>query len=125
MSAIARMRAMVLDCPDPKALADFYSAVLGWEIVYEEPDWVSLGDGGEYRLSFQRVDDYQPPNWPSSEHPQQLHIDLTVDDRAKAEKEVMALGAVKHPHQPGEKEDGDFTVFLDPAGHPFCLCDAN
>ena len=29
------------------------------------------------------------------------------------------LGATKHDHQP--KPDS-FRVFLDPAGHPFCLC---
>jgi catechol-2,3-dioxygenase len=123
MSEIARMRAVVLDCPDPKALAEFYSAVVGWKVAYENHDWVMLDGGGAYRLSFQRVDDYQPPNWPSSDHPQQFHLDLMVEDRKKAEAEVLALGAVKHPHQPGETDEG-FTVFLDPAGHPFCLCDA-
>ncbi|WP_346434207.1 VOC family protein [Phytohabitans maris] len=29
-----------------------------------------------------------------------------------------SIGATKHPHQPGTS----FRVFLDPAGHPFCLC---
>ena len=33
---------------------------------------------------------------------------------------VIALGATKHEHQPGTS----FRVFLDPAGHPFCLCAA-
>ena len=33
---------------------------------------------------------------------------------------VVALGARKHEHQPGKT----FRVFLDPAGHPFCLCQA-
>jgi hypothetical protein len=31
---------------------------------------------------------------------------------------VLALGATKAQHQPGTT----FRVFLDPAGHPFCLC---
>ena len=34
------------------------------------------------------------------------------------EAEVLALGATRHDHQPGTS----FRVFLDPAGHPFCLC---
>ncbi|MFC4532049.1 VOC family protein [Sphaerisporangium dianthi] len=124
MAEIARMRNIVLDCPDPRALAEFYSSVIGWKVAYGDDEWVSLGDGGSIRLSFQRAEGYQPPNWPSSEHPQQAHLDLTVDDRKKAESEVLALGAVKHPYQPGEVDEG-FTVFLDPAGHPFCLCDAD
>ena len=31
---------------------------------------------------------------------------------------VLDLGATRHEHQPGTS----FRVFLDPAGHPFCLC---
>jgi hypothetical protein len=31
---------------------------------------------------------------------------------------VLALGARKADHQPGQT----FRVFLDPEGHPFCLC---
>lgn len=42
---------------------------------------------------------------------------VDVDDLDEAEAAV-ALGAVKHDHQPGTS----FRVFLDPAGHPFCLC---
>ncbi|MET8160272.1 VOC family protein [Sphaerisporangium sp. NPDC005289] len=123
MAEIARLRNIVLDCPDPRALAEFYASVIGWKVAHEDDEWVSLSDGGQVKLSFQRAESYQSPNWPSAEHPQQAHLDLTVDDRKQAEIEVLALGAVKHPHQPGEF-DGDFTVFLDPAGHPFCLCDA-
>ncbi|MFB9631630.1 VOC family protein [Nonomuraea helvata] len=31
---------------------------------------------------------------------------------------MLELGASKHAHQPGRS----FRVFLDPEGHPFCLC---
>jgi hypothetical protein len=41
-----------------------------------------------------------------------------VRDLDEAEPEVLALGATKPEHQPGTS----FRVFLDPAGHPFCLC---
>ncbi|GAA3127679.1 VOC family protein [Streptosporangium carneum] len=118
--AIARMRSVVLDCADPRALADFYSAVLGWEVTSVEDDWVVVTDGRPERLCFQLAENYQPPRWPDPEKPQQFHLDLTVDDLAKAEAAVLALGAVKHEHQPSE--DDSFRVFLDPAGHPFCLC---
>jgi len=50
--------------------------------------------------------------------PQQMHLDVIVDDLDVAETAVLALGATKHEHQPGTS----FRVFLDPAGHPFCLC---
>ncbi|MEV4097668.1 VOC family protein [Streptosporangium saharense] len=117
--AIARMRSVVLDCPDPKSLADFYGAVLGWEVASVEDDWVVLTDGRS-RLCFQLAEDYRPPSWPGAESPQQFHLDLTVDDMEKGEAGVLALGAVKHAYQPSE--DDSFRVFLDPVGHPFCLC---
>ncbi|GAA1276310.1 VOC family protein [Sphaerisporangium rubeum] len=122
MPPIATMRAVVLDCPDPRALARFYSAVIGWPVTYEDDDWVTLAeDGAGYRISFQRVEDHRPPVWPGSAHPQQFHLDVTVVNRAEAGRQVEALGAQKHAHQPGK----DFTVYTDPAGHPFCLVDAD
>jgi hypothetical protein len=115
------MRSTVLDCSDPLKLAEFYSALIGWQITAVDDDWVVVSDSGRHpRLCFQQVPDYQPPVWPSSERPQQSHLDVTVDDLDAAEAQVLAIGAVKHEYQPSE--DDTFRVFLDPAAHPFCLC---
>jgi catechol 2,3-dioxygenase-like lactoylglutathione lyase family enzyme len=120
MAAIASLRAVVLDCPDPRALAEFYRQLLGGEITKDEDDWVALRGEPDLKLSFQRADNYQPPAWPSDDRPQQFHIDVTVDDVDAAERRVLAIGARKHEVQPGE--EWNWRVFLDPAGHPFCLC---
>lgn len=123
MPGIAKLRAVVLDCPDPVALAPFYSALVGGEVtVTDDGDWVSLRDGVDVLLSFQRAADHQPPDWPNPDKPQQFHIDVTVDEIDTAEKEVLALGARKHPVQPGDDAGEPWRVYLDPAGHPFCLC---
>ncbi len=58
------------------------------------------------------MDDYTPPRWPGQDVPQQMHVDVMVDDLDAAEAEVLKLGAVKPDHQPGTT----FRVFLDPAG---------
>ena len=118
MSPIARMAWTCIDCPDPTALAGFYSAILGWPVVDDDEEWVSLRAADGQMLCFQRVDDYSAPQWPGQEHPQQEHLDLWVDDLDEAEPQVLALGAIKHELQPGQS----FRVYLDPAGHPFCLC---
>ena len=47
-----------------------------------------------------------------------MHLDVIVDDLDAGEAAVLELGATKADHQPGTT----FRVFLDPAGHPFCLC---
>lgn len=120
MAPIARIRAVVLDCPDPRALAEFYRRLVGGEVTYADDEWVNLRDGAQVILSFQRADDYRPPTWPAPEQPQQFHIDVTVEDVERAEREVVALGATRTEAQPGADEN--WRVFLDPVGHPFCLC---
>lgn len=102
-------------------MAEFYSRVLGWPITHGDAEWVVVSDGGPpARLAFQRVADYRPPDWPDGEPPQQYHLDLSVDAFDEAEEAVLKLGAVKHPVQPSD--DDNFRVYLDPAGHLFCLC---
>ena len=120
MAGIARMRTIVLDCPDPQMLARFYGELLGWEVTYADDDWVNLaGPGG--KLSFQLAPGYVAPTWPDPKVPQQFHVDVTVDDIDAAEQAVLALGATKTEEQPGIP-DGNWRVYLDPVGHPFCLC---
>jgi predicted enzyme related to lactoylglutathione lyase len=122
MAGIARMRSVVLDCPDTRVLAEFYRDLLGWEITYadyDEPDGWAVVSDGTYRIAFQRAADHRPPTWPDPAVPQQFHLDFTVDDLDAAEADTVKLGAVKAPEQPSPAE---WRVFLDPAGHPFCLC---
>jgi hypothetical protein len=120
--AIARFPSIVLDCPDPVALATFYGSMLDWKVdlsnLDEADGWFDVKADYGQCLSFQQVADYKAPKWPGQEVPQQMHLDVVVDDLDAAEAAVIELGATKHEHQPGTS----FRVFLDPAGHPFCLC---
>jgi predicted enzyme related to lactoylglutathione lyase len=118
--AIARFPSIVIDCPDPDALAAFYSTMLDWKVEAStgDGDWVDIRADYGQCISFQPVEGYTPPRWPAQELPQQMHLDVVVDDLDTAEAAVLQLGATKHEHQPGTT----FRVFLDPAGHPFCLC---
>ncbi|MGH4024347.1 MAG: VOC family protein [Pseudonocardiaceae bacterium] len=117
MTGIARFALVALDCPDPRALADFYAAITGWEPDRDDGDWVQLRSDGGPTLAFQHAPRHQPPNWPSDDNPQQAHLDFDVPDLDAGEKQVLALGARKAEVQPGTT----FRVYLDPAGHPFCL----
>jgi predicted enzyme related to lactoylglutathione lyase len=115
--AIGRNPCVAIDCADPGDLAKFYAALLDWKIV-DEDDWVEVRSDDGQCIAMQRVEGYNPPTWPSQHVPQQMHLDIDVDDLDDAEAAVIALGATKHEHQPGT----EFRVMLDPAGHPFCLC---
>ncbi|KGN32833.1 glyoxalase [Knoellia sinensis KCTC 19936] len=124
---------VVLDCPDALELARFYGEVLGWELEAEsDKDWATLeppGGGiapdrldGRTTLAFQRIDDWVAPTWPGGAHPQQFHLDLAVPVISEAEPAVLAAGASVAAEQPSDS--GTFKVYLDPAGHPFCLVGA-
>jgi hypothetical protein len=115
--AIARFPSIVLDCSDAGALAAFYASMLDWKVDAQD-GWVDVRADYGQCLSFQEVADYRAPEWPGQEVPQQMHLDVVVDDLDAGEAAVLELGATKHDHQPGTT----FRVFLDPAGHPFCLC---
>lgn len=121
---------IVLDCPDTFELGRFYSELLGWPIEDgSDRDWLTLvppggvvaktNPDGRSTLAFQRIDDWVRPTWPGGEHPQQFHLDFAVSDIDASEPSVIALGARRHEHQPSE--EGSFRVYVDPAGHPFCL----
>jgi predicted enzyme related to lactoylglutathione lyase len=119
MPGVGRLSVFAIDCPDPRSLAEFYSALTGLAVRVDEnedSDWIELvADGAS--VAFQKVDDYVPPVWPGSAHPQQAHIDIDVMNLEAGERQVLALGATKAEFQPGTT----FRVFIDPAGHPFCL----
>jgi catechol 2,3-dioxygenase-like lactoylglutathione lyase family enzyme len=118
MPAIAKLTVFALDCREPRRLAEFYSGITGWAVERDSGDWIQLrGDGGA-TLAFQLAPDHQPPVWPGGDHPQQAHVDFDVDDLDTGETAVIELGARRAEFQP---EPDAFRVFLDPAGHPFCL----
>ncbi len=118
MSGIATYSLTALDTSDTVALAEFYSAITGWPIrPYDGTGWIQLESDGGATIAFQEVADHTPPVWPGSDHPQQLHIDFDVPDLDAGEAQVLAIGARKAEYQPGTS----FRVYLDPAGHPFCL----
>ncbi|WP_183093624.1 VOC family protein [Nocardioides stalactiti] len=118
--AIARFPSFVIDCPDPSALAAFYGEVLDWTPkVDDDGSWAEIRPAdGSGCISFQQVADFRAPVWPGQDVPQQMHLDVVVDDLDAGEAAVLALGATRSAEQPGTS----FRVFLDPAGHPFCLC---
>jgi catechol 2,3-dioxygenase-like lactoylglutathione lyase family enzyme len=110
---IGRRHHVIVDCPDPLALATFYSRLLGEPVTYRDDDFavVSTSDRAS-GLAFQRAPGHRPPTWPDPAVPQQIHLDVMVEDVAAATAAVLALGATAL--------DGE-GVFADPAGHPFCL----
>ena len=104
---------VILDCPDPRGLARFYSALLNHPITYASDDYVVVAASNTTSgLAFQLAPDHRAPTWPDTSIPQQMHLDIMVESVADSTPHVLGLGATKL--------DGE-GVFADPAGHPFCL----
>jgi predicted enzyme related to lactoylglutathione lyase len=111
---------VVFDAADLGAESRFWAGVLGGTVDAED-DWHMVSVDGAPRVGVQLAPNHVPPDWPDGT-PQQIHLDLWVDDFADAHATVTSLGAtVLKPAEDGPAPDA-FQVYADPAGHPFCLC---
>ena len=123
-----RLQVAALDCPDPLTLAAFYSELTGLAVEplgdfpEENVTWIELVTEHGPTLAFQKVANHVAPTWPEGPIPQQAHLDFAVDDLEDGEAFVLGIGARKADVQP---DPTSFRVFLDPAGHPFCLVRAS
>lgn len=137
MPSIA-LRTVNLDCSDAKAMADFYSGLLGWELTVVEPGWVlmrhphPMGTG----LSFQEDERYARPTWPEEPGRQQkmLHLEVRVipagadaegrysqEEGQAALSQAVGLALSLGGKLAAQQFREDLRVVLDPAGHPLCL----
>ena len=108
-----------VDCPDLVRMVQFVIALTGMEYCAPDGEPPKLLAGNGLLYLFQEVDDYRPPTWPTQERGQQMHIDYIVDDLGGAVRHALRAGATRADVQPGTY----YVVMLDPAGHPFCLCE--
>lgn len=120
-----RMYSVTIDCRDTVKLAGFYAELLGWRIVFHNDEYCVIGvpnaNQGAYPcITFQHNPAYQPPVWPEEPDKQQKmeHLDLAVNNLEKAVQYAEGCGAKIAEEQFSD----DWTVMLDPEGHPFCLC---
>lgn len=124
-----RLAGPVLDAARPLELAEFYSRLLGWEIVRREgpqpgnpPEdgWALLrSPDGSQKVEVQWEPNYVAPIWPSvrGEQLMMIHLDIGVDDLEAGVERALESGARLAGHQPQD----EVRVMLDPEGHPFCL----
>jgi catechol 2,3-dioxygenase-like lactoylglutathione lyase family enzyme len=112
-----RITELVLDAHDPDALADFWCAVLGYEVLDRDPEGaIEIGPpgGGLPTLVFDRVPEPTPGKL-------RLHIDVKATDRDQAAEldRLLALGA--RPADIGQTGQESWQVLSDPEGNVFCL----
>ena len=111
---------VVFDAADLAVESAFWAAVLDGTVDAED-DWHTVSVDGNPRLGFQLAPNHVPPEWPDG-NPQQIHLDLYVEDVASAHDEALSLGARLLKPAEDINSAAGFQVYADPAGHPFCLC---
>lgn len=113
---IGQLHTVVLDAADIEGLAAFYGELTGWKTLDQDSDWISLVTDSGQEIAFQLAADHVPPQWPGQEHPQQFHLDLTVNGIEAAAERAVKLGATRLG------TGASWITLADPAGHPFDLC---
>ena len=121
---VARWTGVAIDCHDADVVADFYAALLGWEVTAREDGWAQLRDPERgVGLNIQAEPNYVAPAWPerAGDPQKQLHFEILVTDVDAAAAVVVANGGSEAAWQPPDRDRDRLRVMLDPAGHPFCL----
>jgi len=115
---------LAFDCHDPVALAEFWCAVLGYEVQDADDSGVAIGSPevpeGKDRpgpvpptLTLFRVpEDKQVKN--------RLHIDVNPTDREQAD-EVARLLALGARHVDVGQGHVSWVILADPEGNEFCV----
>jgi Glyoxalase-like domain len=107
---------IVIDCAEPRPLAEFWGAATGYEIDEPGSDtWVSLHDpqGKDISIAFQRVPEPKVAK-------NRVHIDLYTSDEEQEAVRIEGLGAKRL--WVSEKPEDPFIVLADPEGNEFCVC---
>lgn len=105
---------------DIDSVSTFWARLLGGRVYADETFHCVLDAEGRWLLGVQRAADQEPPGWPDGK-PQQVHLDLHVDDPSTAHAEAMESGATLLQAAADPDAAEEFQVYADPAGHPFCI----
>ena len=122
----SRFTELVVDSHDPRAQAEFWCEVLGYEIVDEDTDARVIEIGTHELTAEEVVRGPVPPTIVFLPVPEgksvknRLHIDVSPIDRDPPEEveRLLALGATRADIGQG---DVSWTVLADPEGNEFCV----
>lgn len=112
----SRIAVLVIDAVQPHLVADFWCGVLGWQVVEQDAEVISIApsDG-----AWPTIDVVAVPERKSVKN--RLHLDLRADGVATAHEleRLLSLGARRV--DVGQRPDVSWVVLGDPEGNEFCL----
>lgn len=112
----SRIAVIAIDAVQPRVVADFWCAVLGWRVLEQDTDGVSIAppDG-----SWPTIDVLAVPEGKAVKN--RLHLDLRADGVTTAAELERLLAAGARRVDVGQEPDVTWVVLSDPEGNEFCL----
>ncbi|MEV8419736.1 VOC family protein [Streptomyces niveus] len=108
------LTALIVDAADLESESSFWHRLLGGSITRTATHHFLRIDDFPV-IVIQHAPGHVPPQWPDGTS-QQMHVDLTSDDVATADRRVLDGGGRRlRPDRKGPR------VYASPAGHPFCV----
>lgn len=110
--------AITVDCNEPRRVADFWSSVLGAEVIEPGADrtgWFRVRPFG----SSGPVMNFQPVNEPKTGKVR-IHLDVLANDLEATVDRIVALGGADSGARDALSR-GRIAVMRDPEGNEFCI----
>ena len=107
---------IAIDAVDPKVVADFWCAVLGWVVLEEDDGVISIGSPDRRTPT---IDVCRVPEKKTVKN--RLHFDLRADGTETSVELQRLLDLGAKPVDVGQPADVSWTVLADPEGNEFCL----
>lgn len=111
---------VVFDAADIVTESRFWAGMFEGPVVADDQFHCVIDAEGRWVIGVQLAPDHVPPEWPDG-NPQQVHVDLHVDDFGAAHERAMGLGATLLLPANDLGAGEGHQVYADPAGHPFCI----
>ena len=112
----SRIAAISIDAVEPRVVADFWCAVLGWQVVEEDESGLSIAVS---ERSWPTIDVFAVPEKKTTKN--RLHLDLRAEGTTTAEELARLLGLGARRVDIGQGTDVSWVVLSDPEGNEFCL----
>ena len=112
----SRLAAIVIDAIEPRPVADFWAAVLGWRIMEEEANIVSLAPEGGTEPG---IDVVRVPEGKTLKN--RLHLDVRADGSTQLLEVERLIGLGARRVDIGQGPDVSWVVLADPEGNEFCV----
>jgi hypothetical protein len=107
---------VAIDAVNPRVVAEFWCAVLGWVLLEEDEGGISIGAADAH---WPTIDVCRVPEAKTVKN--RLHLDLRADGVGQPAELQRLLNLGAKPVDVGQEPDVSWVVLADPEGNEFCL----